>query len=74
LKPVRTVVVAGRRTSVRLNAVTWEAFHDIAARQNCSLNNLVTEIDRNRGSESRTDAIHAYIIQFYRAAAEAREG
>jgi predicted DNA-binding ribbon-helix-helix protein len=68
----RNVVIAGKRTSVGINDMTWEAFRDIAARQNRTLTSLVNEIDRNRGSENRTNAIRTYIIQFYRAAAAAR--
>jgi predicted DNA-binding ribbon-helix-helix protein len=63
-------VIAGKRTSVSLDDITWEAFRDVAARQNRSLASLVREIDRNRGSVNRTNAIRVYIVQFYRAAAE----
>jgi predicted DNA-binding ribbon-helix-helix protein len=63
-------VIAGKRTSVSLDDITWEAFRDVAARQNRSLASLVREIDRNRGSVNRTNAIRVYIVQIYRAAAE----
>src|SRR5437763_1428708 len=45
------VVVAGHRTSVRLEPAIWEALEDIVQREAKNLNELVTQIDRTR-SES----------------------
>jgi predicted DNA-binding ribbon-helix-helix protein len=50
--PVRSFVVAGRRTSVRLDPVLWDAMHDIAAREQRSL----------------TIALHVFILQYYQYA------
>jgi predicted DNA-binding ribbon-helix-helix protein len=66
---IRNVVVAGRRTSVRLEPAMWEAIHDIARRQQVTIHDLVTEIDRERTASSLTAAIRVYIVDFYRAAA-----
>jgi predicted DNA-binding ribbon-helix-helix protein len=63
------VVVAGRRTSVRLEPVMWDALQDIARRQRATVHSLVTEIDRERTASSLTAAIRVYIVDFYRAAA-----
>ena len=65
---IRNVVVAGRRTSVRLEPVMWEALRDIARGRSMPLNDLVTEIDRHRGAPSLTAAIRVYIVDFYRNA------
>jgi|SRR5580704_9743352 predicted DNA-binding ribbon-helix-helix protein len=67
--PVRNVVVAGHRTSVRLEPVMWEALRDIARGRDMAVNDLVTEIDRHRGAPSLTAAIRVYIVDFYRHAA-----
>jgi predicted DNA-binding ribbon-helix-helix protein len=61
--------VAGRRTSVRLEPVMWEALQEIVRQQETNINQLVTEIDRQRNSSSLTAAIRVYIVDFYRAAA-----
>ena len=68
---IHNVVVAGRRTSVRLEPVMWEALQDIARRQQRTVHDLVTEIDRDRSASSLTAAIRVYIVAFYRSAAGA---
>jgi predicted DNA-binding ribbon-helix-helix protein len=62
-------VVAGRRTSVRLEPAMWDALSDIARLRALQLNELVTEIDRQRSASSLTAAIRVYIVAFYRSAA-----
>src|SRR3981081_503637 len=71
---IRNIVVAGRRTSVRLEPVMWEALQEIARQQETNINQLVTEIDRRRNSSSLTAAIRVYIVDFYRSAAAAQGG
>jgi predicted DNA-binding ribbon-helix-helix protein len=66
---IRNVVVAGHRTSVRLEAVMWDALRDIARGRDMAVNDLVTEIERRRGALSLTAAIRVYIVDFYRTAA-----
>jgi predicted DNA-binding ribbon-helix-helix protein len=65
---LHNVVVDGRRTSVRLEASMWDGLQDIARRRGMSLNDLVTEIERNRGTPGLTAAIRVYIVDFYRRA------
>ena len=69
---IHNIVVAGQRTSVRLEPVMWEALQEIARQQETNINQLVTEIDRRRNSSSLTAAIRVYIVDFYRAAATAQ--
>ena len=66
---IHNVVVSGRRTSVRLEPVMWEALQDIARRQERTVHDLVTQIDRERTASSLTAAIRVYIVGFYRSAA-----
>jgi predicted DNA-binding ribbon-helix-helix protein len=66
---IRNIVVGGHRTSVRLGPVMWEALLEIARQRQTNVNQLVTEIDRQRVSSSLTAAIRVYIVDFYRAAA-----
>src|SRR5437764_1788138 len=66
---IRNIVVAGHRTSVRLEPVMWEALLEITRQQETNINQLVTEIDRRRNSSSLTAAIRVFIVDFYRAAA-----
>ena len=72
---IRNIVVAGHRTSVRLEPVMWEALREIARQRETNLNELVTEIDRRRNASSLTAAIRVFIVDFYRrAAAQAERG
>jgi predicted DNA-binding ribbon-helix-helix protein len=48
------VVVAGHRTSVRLEPAIWDALQDILQREAKTLSQLVTEIDRARTASSLT--------------------
>ena len=65
---LHNVVVDGRRTSVRLEASMWDGLQDIARRRGMSLNELVTDIEHNRGTPGLTAAIRVYIVDFYRRA------
>ena len=65
---LHNIVVDGRRTSVRLEASMWDGLRDIAHRRGMTLNDLVTEIEHNRGTPGLTAAIRVYIVDFYRNA------
>ena len=47
----RNVVVAGHRTSVRLEPEVWDALADICRREEVLLNELCTRIDRRRRAQ-----------------------
>lgn len=65
---IHNIVVGNHRTSVRLEPVMWDALRDIAHRQQVTVHDLVTDIDRERTASSLTAAIRVYIVDFYRAA------
>jgi predicted DNA-binding ribbon-helix-helix protein len=65
---IGNVVVAGHRTSVRLEPAIWEALQDILQREAKTLNQLVTEIDRGRTASSLTAAIRVFVVRYYRDA------
>lgn len=58
---------------MRLEASMWDGLHDIAHRRGMGVNDLVTEIERNRDTPGLTAAIRVYIVDFYRRAL-GREG
>src|SRR5437016_2282751 len=64
---IRNIVVGGHRTSVRLEPVMWEALLEIARQRQTNVNQLVTEIDRQRVSSSLTAAIRVYIVDLSRS-------
>lgn len=65
----RNVTVAGRRTSMRLEPAMWDALQQLCQREGKTLNELVTEIDRQRSESSLTAAIRVYLLRYFCAAA-----
>tara|TARA_A100001037_G_scaffold289829_1_gene302006 strand:- start:131 stop:370 length:240 start_codon:yes stop_codon:yes gene_type:complete len=57
----RSVVVAGHRTSVSLENVFWDHLRKVAKIRRMSVNELVTEIDRNRDG-SLSSAIRVFVL------------
>jgi predicted DNA-binding ribbon-helix-helix protein len=67
---VRNVMIAGHRTSVRLEPSIWEALKEIAQEKGAPLHELVTEVDRTRmAGSSLTSALRVYCVDFYRSKA-----
>lgn len=65
----RNVNVGSRRTSVRLEPVLWEALREIANREQRSVHEICTDIDRTRGGTRLTSAMRIYIVNYFRSAA-----
>ena len=61
----RSVVIAGHRTSVSLEAPFWDALKDIGQERGVSLNRLVAEIDRNRRG-NLSSAIRVHVLAWAR--------
>ena len=65
----RNVNVGGRRTSVRLEPDLWEALREIATREDRTLHDICSDIDKSRGGTRLTSAMRIYIVNYYRSAA-----
>lgn len=66
----RNVTVLGRRTSVRLEPEMWDALHDIAKREMCSIHDVCSLIGlRKNTNTSLTAAIRVFIMLYYKSAA-----
>lgn len=65
----RNIVVAGHRTSMRLEPEMWDALTEICAREKCSVKEICTLIDTSRGSSSLTSAVRVFILAYFRFAA-----
>ncbi len=62
----KSVLIAGRHaTSICLEDEFFEALQLIAAEQNISLNQLVTNIDKERSTSNLSSAIRLYILKYY---------
>lgn len=59
----RSVTLAGHRTSVSLEDEFWTALKDLAAARGMSVNRLIAEIDRGRGTANLSSAIRRHLLQ-----------
>lgn len=64
----RSVLVAGHKTSVSLEAAFWDELRAIAAARDISLNRLIAEIDQSRGG-NLSSAIRLYVLDWLRGQA-----
>lgn len=62
-----SVLIAGQHsTSISLENEFLSELKNIAANQNKSLNQLITEIDSSRKDNNLSSAIRLYVLNFYR--------
>jgi len=69
-RPVkRSLTLKGHRTSVSLEDDFWQAFRDIADKNNKPINVLAAEIDASRDIDTGlASAIRLYVLRYYRSA------
>ena len=60
----RNVTINGRRTSLRLEQVLWDAVEDICDKEGLELNELITLIDQRRNKISRTSAVRTFTVTY----------
>lgn len=65
----RNVRLRGLRTSLRLEPAMWDALEEICRRESCSINEICSLIDEQRHGSTRTAALRAFILYYFRAAA-----
>jgi predicted DNA-binding ribbon-helix-helix protein len=65
----RSIAIAGHKTSISLENAFWSAFKEIAAKQEVSLDSLVTKIDNQRQHDNLSSAIRLFVLDHYRGIA-----
>ena len=60
-----SLVIAGHRTSVSLEAVFWSALRDLAAEKGVSIAALAAEIDSARGEANLSSALRVHVLQVF---------
>tara|TARA_B100000886_G_scaffold302500_1_gene232576 strand:+ start:31 stop:234 length:204 start_codon:yes stop_codon:yes gene_type:complete len=60
----KSITIKKHRTSLSLEKEFWDALKIIAQEKNCSVENLVTNIDTNRKT-SLASSIRVYLLKFY---------
>ncbi|MDG5493952.1 ribbon-helix-helix domain-containing protein [Niveispirillum sp. BGYR6] len=62
------VWVEGHRTSVRLEAVMWQALHEIAERESMTIHQVISVVSRRQHQNaSLTATIRAFLVAYFRA-------
>ena len=62
----RSIVVAGHKTSVSLEAAFWNGMKEISGLRNMTLSELVSEIDRNRPHGNLSSAIRLFVLDYFK--------
>jgi predicted DNA-binding ribbon-helix-helix protein len=70
----RSIVIAGHKTSVSLEDAFWRGLKDIASARNVTLSDIVASIDTDRRQGNLSSAIRLFVLEFYRAQADADRG
>jgi len=65
----RNVTVEGHRTSLRLEQDVWGALEEICVRENMNIHEMCSLVERRRKGSSRTAAVRAFILGYFREAA-----
>lgn len=68
----RNVRIGGRRTSVRLEPEMWDALHEVAVLEGCSIHDLCSAVEDLRNpAASFTGALRVFLMEYFRNAAHA---
>ena len=63
-RPVKhSLTLRGHRTSVSLEDAFWQAFRDLAARREMTINALAAQIDADRGDVGLASAIRVHVLR-----------
>jgi predicted DNA-binding ribbon-helix-helix protein len=68
----RSIVIAGHKTSLSLEAAFWVSFKEIAAQEGVSVAALVNRIDTDRDHANLSSVIRLYVLDRYRRLAESQ--
>lgn len=58
----RNVIVAGRRTSIRMEQIYWQELQNVVEREDNPLNEIISMVDLRRGNTNLTAALRVFII------------
>ena len=63
----RSIVIAGHKTSVSLEAGFWKALREIADARQMTLSDMVAAIDSGRQHANLSSAIRLFVLDHYRS-------
>jgi predicted DNA-binding ribbon-helix-helix protein len=62
----RTIVLAGRKTSISIEDDFWKGFRAIAKARGLTVSELVAIVDADRQQNNLSSAIRLFVLGFYR--------
>lgn len=68
----RNVIVAGRRTSIRMEQIYWQELQNAVEREGWPMNEIVSMVDLRRGSTNLTAALRVFIICYMQGGPSSR--
>jgi predicted DNA-binding ribbon-helix-helix protein len=63
----RSIVIAGRRTSISIENAFWNGLREIAHGRKETPSQLVASIDANRKAANLSSVIRVFVLDFYRS-------
>jgi predicted DNA-binding ribbon-helix-helix protein len=69
----RSIIIAGRKTSVSLEHQFWNSLKEIARERNMTLAELVRAIDADRQHANLSSAIRLFVLSVYRDQVASRQ-
>jgi len=63
----RSILIAGRKTSVRLENAFWVGLQEIADKRLMTLPGLIAAIDAQRQHPNRSSALRLFVLEYYRS-------
>jgi predicted DNA-binding ribbon-helix-helix protein len=70
----RSIVVAGRKTSVSLEDPFWNGLREIAGRRGVTLSDLIAGIESERQHSNLSSALRLFVLGTYRDAVTVASG
>ena len=61
----RSIVLAGRKTSISLEEAFWKSLKEIASQGDSTLSALITAIDVGRRHSNLSSAIRLFVLNYY---------
>ena len=62
----RSAIIAGRKTSVRLEEGFWTGLKEIAATRKMTVNGIISEIALREPDGNLSSALRVFVLDFYR--------
>ena len=70
----RSILLAGRKTSVSLEDEFWTALKEIAGDRHVTLSELVSGINKQRQHGNLSSALRLFVLEYYRGKAAEKPG